>query len=284
MKRILNCCASDFGQENTSHELKQAIRDSNGRTLLAEIDGSYITPVKGVTKAEIASAFGADLVSLKHFNWRTYEFDGIAYENPVEEFRRLAGIGVGVNLNVSPEMGEQFSISAEAVARVVPLRPDFISLTGYHTPLVTLESTRAAIDLIRESFDGLLVVHFVINEARELDTKRYLALVEAGADAITMPVPGTVPGVTEGRLLETIDAIHEAGALVSLTTFTSQEGADRDTVREFALSARRAGADIMAFGDADTCGMAAPENLMYASLAMRGKRHTYGRMARSALR
>lgn len=284
MKRILSCCASDFGREETPRELKQAIRDSNGRTLLAEVDGCHEPLYDGATNAEIVSAFGTDLVMLKHFNWRDYEFCGTVYENPVAELRRLCGVGVGVNLNVSPEMGQQYSMCAEAVERVVACAPDFISLTGYHTPLVTQESTVAAIGQVRASFDGLLNVHFVINGSWELDLDRYLALVSAGADMITMPVPGTVQGVTEERLLPIVDAIHEAGALVSLTTFTSQEGSDAATARELALSARRAGADVFAFGDAGTCGIPDPECIYAASIAMRGRRHTYLRMARSAVR
>ena len=61
MKRILNCCASDFGQEGTPLELKGSIRSAQGRTLLSELDGCFSTLFDGVTNAEIASAFGADL-------------------------------------------------------------------------------------------------------------------------------------------------------------------------------------------------------------------------------
>ena len=65
---------------------------------------------------------------------------------------------------------------------------------------------------------------------------------------------------------------------------TSQEGADAETVRTIALESKKAGADIFHLGDAGLLGMAPPENLFAASVALRGKRHTYRRMASSVLR
>ena len=45
-----------------------------------------------------------------------------------------------------------------------------------------------------------------------------------------------------------------------------------------------AGADIHHIGDSGYMGMALPENIMAYSVAIRGKRHTYRRMAVSLLR
>ena len=64
---------------------------------------------------------------------------------------------------------------------------------------------------------------------------------------------------------------------------TSQEGADRETIGRIALMAKMAGADIHHIGDAAIGGMDA-ENLMHYSVAIRGKRHTILRMARSIYR
>ncbi|HLS52722.1 MAG TPA: haloacid dehalogenase-like hydrolase, partial [Tissierellaceae bacterium] len=69
------------------------------------------------------------------------------------------------------------------------------------------------------------------------------------------------------------------------TIGTSQEGADKQTIRNIALYSKMAGADIHHLGDAGmTVGMATPENIMAYSIAIRGKRHTYRRMARSVNR
>lgn len=69
-----------------------------------------------------------------------------------------------------------------------------------------------------------------------------------------------------------------------LTIGTSQEGADEHTIRQIALASKMAGADMHHIGDAGYHGIAVPENIMAYSIAIRGKRHTYIRMARSPLR
>lgn len=110
------------------------------------------------------------------------------------------------------------------------------------------------------------------------ETSEAGGLAEA-ADAVLIPAPGTAPGSLEATVAELAQAVHEWGALAVAAIGTSQEGADRATVREISLSAKRAGADVIHLGDAGLCGVAEPENLMSASLAVRGRRHTYRRMA-----
>ena len=75
------------------------------------------------------------------------------------------------------------------------------------------------------------------------------------------------------------DAAHDSGALVVATVGTSQEGADAETVRELALAAKRAGADVLHLGDAGVSGITDPMNVLAASIAIRGRRHAYRRMA-----
>ena len=65
------------------------------------------------------------------------------------------------------------------------------------------------------------------------------------------------------------------------TVGTSQEGADEQTIREIALQAKMAGTDLHHIGDAGYPGIAVPENIISYSVAIRGRRHTYRRMARS---
>ena len=68
------------------------------------------------------------------------------------------------------------------------------------------------------------------------------------------------------------DAAHASGALVVATVGTSQEGADAETVRELALAAKRAGADVLHLGDAGVSGITDPMNVLAASIAIRGRR------------
>ena len=117
-----------------------------------------------------------------------------------------------------------------------------------------------------------------------LTKKDVEAFVDAGADVILLPAPGTVPGITMEYARKLIKKAHEKGALAMTTIGTSQEGADEATIRQIALMCKMAGADIHHIGDSGYMGMALPENITAYSVAIRGKRHTYRRMAMSLLR
>jgi hypothetical protein len=72
---------------------------------------------------------------------------------------------------------------------------------------------------------------------------------------------------------------------MTMTTIgTSQEGASLETIRSIALMCKMAGTDLHHIGDAGYVGMALPENILAYSIAIRGVRHTYARMARSVNR
>ena len=110
------------------------------------------------------------------------------------------------------------------------------------------------------------------------------AFAEAGADIILMPAPGTVPGVTLEMVRELVTYAHSLGLLTITAIGTSQEGADIATIRQIALMAKMTGTDIHHLGDAGYGGMSLPENIQAYSIAIRGIRHTYRRMAASVNR
>ena len=60
--------------------------------------------------------------------------------------------------------------------------------------------------------------------------------------------------------------------------------ADTATIRQIALMCKMAGADIHHIGDTGVPGMALPQNILAYSIAIRGERHTYHRMALSVNR
>ena len=108
--------------------------------------------------------------------------------------------------------------------------------------------------------------------------------VEAGADIILLPAPGTVPGITMEYVRGLVSYAHSLGALTITAIGTSQEGADVATMREIALMCKMTGTDMHHLGDSGYGGMALPENIQAYSIAIRGIRHTYRRMADSILR
>nr|WP_215216319.1 hypothetical protein [Entomoplasma sp. MP1] len=63
-------------------------------------------------------------------------------------------------------------------------------------------------------------------------------LKNAGADVILIPAPGTIPGTTIELISKKIQLIHKLGSLISWAAVgTSQEGADKQTIKTIALNA-----------------------------------------------
>jgi hypothetical protein len=305
MKRLLDCTASDF-EKMTGQELKQSIRASEGRTIVAEVIGAVTPYYPAVTNAEMAAAFGADLILLNFFDVFNPSLEGLTTECPdsiIRTLKKLVGRPIGLNLEPVDLSAKQLEAlvelpvgriaTEESLQKAKELGFDFVCLTGNPKTGVSNPEITRAIQLARGVFgeDGLIIagkMHSagVAGEAgSSLMTPETLhAFIEAGADIILIPSPGTVPGFTVEKTAKLVDAVHEKGGLTILTTGTSQEGADEGTVRQIALNSKMAGADLFHIGDAGASGMAIPENITAYSIVVRGKRHTYVRMASSVLR
>ena len=305
MKRLLDCSASDF-RKMTGKQLKQSIQASEGRVIVAEVIGAFAPLYPAVTNAELAAAFGADLLLLNMFDVFQPIVNGLDTNEPnqmVERLKQLTGRPIGVNLEPIDPNAKQLENFAslpkgrmateESLQEAKRLGFDFICLTGNPKTGVTNNEIVKAIETARSVLgeDGLIIagkMHAagVANEtgAGIVSEEVVVRFIRAGADVVLMPAPGTVPGVTLDKTEQLVRVAHEHGALVMLTIGTSQEGADENTIRQIALASKMAGADLYHIGDAGYHGIAIPENIMTYSIAIRGKRHTYIRMARSPLR
>ncbi|CAJ1004655.1 DUF7916 family protein [Brevibacillus aydinogluensis] len=304
MKRLLDCTASDFSRM-TGQDVKRAIKASEGRVLVAEVISSVSPLYPSVTNAELAAAFGADMILLNLFDVFQPNVEGLtaAPDETVHELKRLIGRPVGLNLEpVDPQAraAEQLLplppgrlASAETFVEAKRLGFDFLCLTGNPKTGVTNREIRQAIRTAREVMgkDALIMagkMHGagVADEAggNLIEEQTIVQFIEAGADIILLPSPGTIPGITLDAAKSMVDLAHRHGALALLATGTSQEGADEATIRQIALNSKMAGADLYHIGDAGYNGIAIPENIMHYSIAVRGKRHTYVRMAASVLR
>ena len=126
----------------------------------------------------------------------------------------------------------------------------------------------------------------VVNEGADhiITEEDIRAFCKAGADVILLPAPGTVPGITVEGIRKLVACAHGLGALTITAIGTSQEGSDAATIRQIALWSKMTGTDIHHIGDSGYVGMALPENIMTYSVAIRGIRHTYHRMAQSLAR
>lgn len=284
MKRILACTASDYGQTSTALELKEAIRASEGRVILTDIAAETTPLYPEVTNGEMAAAFGADLLLLKAIDVQKMSISGLGEIDHLSQLRELTGTGVGLNLEIADGISPFKQVNKESIQAALAKGPDFLSLTAYVKPEATAERILSDILLTRESYQGLLMLNPVYSHGMDMSLDTLLSYVEAGVDLLVLPCPGAVAGVTESRLSEIISAVRKKGALVSCTVGTSQEGTDKETIQQMALSAKRAGADVFELGDAGVSGLAVPTTIFEASVAIRGRRHTFVRMARSANR
>lgn len=298
MKRLLNCHASDF-EKMSKEDLKQAILASEGRTVLSE-NVVISQPLLGnLTNAETAAAFGADLILLNVLDVFNPVIQGLenGIKDPIQTLKKLVGRPVGVNLepvDVTAEAVEDLlqlpvgrRATKETLIKANELGFDFICLTGNPSTGVSNAEIEAAILLAKEHFAGLIIagkMHGAGVAEPVVDQQSIENFIANGADIILMPAVGTVPGLLESEVYEAVKLIKSKGALSMTAIGTSQESSDPQTIREFALSSKRAGVDIQHIGDAGYSGVADPENLMALSIAIRGKRHTYYRMAQSIRR
>ena len=305
MKRLLDCTASDF-QKMNGQDLKQSIQACEGRVMLSETMTSVAPLYPSVTNAELASAFGADLLLLNLFDVFNPAVEGIECDqngSVIQKVKELTGRPVGLNLEPVDLHAEQIEkldtvskgrlATEESLRKARKLGFDFICLTGNPKTGVTNNETIVAIQKAREVFgeEGLIIagkMHGagVTNETGSsiISEDALSSFIKAGADVILMPAPGTVPGITLDTVQNYVQFVHSKGALAMLTIGTSQEGADEATIRQIALNSKMAGADIYHIGDTGFYGIAVPENIMTYSIAIRGRRHTYVRMAASVKR
>lgn len=297
MKRLLSCYASDI-KNMSSKDLKQAILASEGRIILGETVVTSAPLLEGVTNAEVMCAFGADMVLLNEFDVFEKKINGMKYEdNPIKKIKELVGRPVGINLEPvdydASLLEEKINLSSGRLATVNTfceaenLGVDFICLTGNPATGVSNESINNSIEIAKKHYSGLIFagkMHGAGVSEKLLDEKIILSFIENGADGILIPAASTVPGVNETLLTDIINKIKEKNALVMCAIGTSQESSDEETIKLIGLSNKRVGADIHHIGDGGYGRMPIPENIMALSIAVRGKRHTYFKMAQSVNR
>lgn len=308
MKRILDCHASDFAKMS-KEELLHAIAAGEGRTVACETIGSIMPMLGDITNAEFAASMGADILLLNMFDVQKPHICGLPKTEPEEticKLKELTGRPIGINLEpvgqtpdtTAPEndmwaMTDGRKATLDNAKKAVEMGVNFILLTGNPGNGVTNEAIIQTLSLYKKELGervilaaGKMHASGILTEAAEkiLTKEDIREFAEAGADIILMPAPGTVPGITMEYVKELIGYAHSLGCLTITSIGTSQEGADVATIREIALMCKMAGTDIHHLGDSGYGGMALPENIQAYSIAIRGIRHTYRRMADSIRR
>ncbi len=291
MTRILDRFGADLA-DLRGDDLVEAIRAAEGRTILAEVVAAAPPLLAGTSNAELVSAFGADLVCLNLID--PTEADRVlmpgleALDPPPVGFAGLSRLlGRPVGLNLEPDVDtvpEPVRASGSRARAAAEAGAAFVVVTANPGRRVTGRELAAAVATVRNAAPGLVCLAGKMHQAgaeEPLGPDLASALVDAGAHGVLVPLPGTVPGLSEDTAAAMVRAVRGRGGLAVGTIGTSQEGADRDTLRSLALMAKRIGVDVHHIGDAGYTGIAHPENVYAYAVAVRGVRHTWNRMARN---
>lgn len=306
MKRLISCVTSEL-QTLQGKQLVEAIARSEGRVMVSETIGSTMPLLGHISNAELAAAMGADLIILNLFDLDQPMVQGLPEDKEgrsvIEQVRHLTGRLIGINLEPTrPSLESDPSpfkmipgriASADNAKKALDQGADFLVITGnpetgVDNPAITmaLKEIRQAVGQELLLIAGKMHGSGILSETSQniITSQDVRDFVSAGADVILLPAPGTIPGITLESIRELVKTAHEAGTLTMTAIGTSQEGADEATIRQIALWCKMSGTDMHHIGDAGYLGLALPENILAYSIAIRGIRHTYSRMAASIRR
>ncbi len=310
VKRLLDANPSDF-LSMSAPELIESIRLSEGRVVAAEVVASAPPLLDKVSNVELAAAMGADLILLNMYDVTAPQVTGfpdqVQKENRLPVWGKMSW-GWGVTLrHVKEWVGRPVGLNLEPIEHIeaidtngrlalpenaraaIEQGADFLVLTGNPYTRVTMDGISHALGRIRrEVGDSVMILAGKMHAAGAsgplITPEDIAALADQGANGVVLPVPGTVPGMTVDLIRSFVEQAHRYGLLVMNTVGTSQEGASVATIEQLALMSKMTGADIHHLGDAGTVGIAVPENILAWSMALRGRRHTWHRMAASLRR
>ncbi|MGX6961857.1 haloacid dehalogenase-like hydrolase [Vagococcus xieshaowenii] len=295
VKRLISSNASDI-LKMSAQELKQSISASEGRVIMSENVVFREAFVDDITNAELARAFGADMILLNGIDVLNPVINGLsaADQTFVESLHHLVGRPIGVNLEPVDETTEMAETRLEIVEgrkaslrtiqEIEKIKLDFVCFTGNPGTGVSNKEILKTIKLARENFSGLIIagkMHGAGATEKIIDEETVKAFIEAGADIILVPAVGTVPGFDMEDLKPIVKCAHAKNTLVLSAIGTSQESSDPDTIKQIAIQNKICGVDIQHIGDAGYAGVAPVENIFAISKAIRGMRHTASMIARS---
>lgn len=317
MKRLLSATPNEL-LSCSGRELLSMIRMSEGRCLRVGARIRCANVIDGVSNAEVAAAFGADIINLDTYDLLHSRLPGIPSKDPhddevYKDIQVLAGNGysfkeieqmVGRPLSVlllAAKDADYASNTQRAYGNIILTKETLQKVKEEGVRYLQIDSFDEHVDLVKEirmirqeigtdiilqvaKSHGAGILNKENNKAliEEDDVK---AWIEAGVDIIGFPAPGSYPGWDIAQCKHYVDIAHTYGAVVILGVHTSQEGANPQTLEQIALYAKMCGADMHDLGD---CGfnenMIDPMNILRYGVAIRGKRHHYRRMAISQRR
>lgn len=314
-------------------ELLEAIRTAGGRVIIGETVTFKQPIIDCVSSVELLKSWGADMVSLNHYNvdlpmipgmrssqegiekfgsyWNEQGIKGCIPDVRLVEFhfqkqflqygfgrtlaeaKTLTGIPVGITLEPVADDSEYPPArvaNTKNARKAVEHGANYINII--QIPSMPEAEFIKSVAKVREGIgeNGLVKAgkmpwgsSFINGPEQYITEKEIKLLVKSGADAIILPSPGTVPGLTIELVRSWVGIVHNCGLIAETTIGTSQESAETDVIRRFAIDSKMTGADMFQIGDGGYSGTAIPENVMAFAMSIKGRRHTLRRMAMSPL-
>lgn len=299
VRRLISAKASKISTYN-GRQLREAILKSEGRVLMGQTYLKNPILFPECTSTELMFAFGADMVLLNGFDFADpttcQGMQGFDYQGLKDLVGgRPVGIYLGcpgphVDLDKDPTL-RGMVCSEENLLKAKEWGVSFVILGGNPGSGTSIKDvvrwTKKCREICGEDMlifagkweDG--IVEKVLGDPlADYDAKEIiLELIEAGADIIDFPAPGSRHGITVEIIRSLIEFTHRHGALAMSFLNSNVEAADRDTIRQVTLMMKQTGCDVHAIGDGGFGGGTWPENIYQMSVTLKGKAYTWAQMA-----
>ncbi|ABL78498.1 DUF7916 family protein [Thermofilum pendens] len=292
-KRVLDLSGRELAKISAK-DFKSSVVSSEGRTICAEVVVQSPPLVDGVSNVELAASFGADMVLLNMYDVFNPRVEGVPEEYAsISDLSEFLQRFVGNNLEpVDPGViPEGRRLSPRSIEKSIEQGSRLIVVTGNPGLGVTWSRIREGVEASKRIVGERALVfggkmHSGGIRGEDIyDLKLIEDVLAAGADGVVVPAPYTVPGSLPERVSAVARLVYKYDALLMCAIGTSQEGSSSSVIRKIGLASKACGCDIHHIGDSGyRMGVAVPENILELSVAVRGVRHTYRRVAMSHLR
>jgi len=318
-KRYLELTPTELTKLN-KQDFLDGVRTSEGRVVGAYVCPFAPNYIEKVSNPELVASFGADYITLEGYNPRDLQIPGLPSKDTnkdgpykeqlqvemgfgwtIPELKKLTGRPIGMILLVPKDKTEMVGgiyensvYSLDMVSYLIREDYDFICLCGYdQTTLIEavvetkkMYGDQIVIEAGIPHGPGNIKGDFPSYNLREMVTPKFVGeLAKAGADIIDIPAIGIVPGFTVEYVTRIVDTIHEGKALAASSIAHSLEASSITILERIILDNKICGVDmfnVAAGGVYESVTL--PESLQGICIAVKGKRHTYRRMAQSPLR
>lgn len=316
-RRLISSTKSEIRQM-TAMELKSSIRASEGRVILAQNYVGHEPLVQGTTNPELSEAMGADMVffngypmdpesKIPAFEVDIFEKDDYINKHfRLKDIKKLLSGPVGIYLecgsgdDVETSTNASFQLvrpermaSKENLKKLIEEEADFVVLAGNPGTGTTIEAIIEATHQAKEILGDQVLIFAgkwedgvkqkVLGDptAKRKGIDIAKDLLDAGADVICLPMPGSRTGISVRHIQEIVEFVHtyKEGSLCMSFLDGSVEGSDTETVRLCTMMSKETGADIHAIGDAGLCGMSIPEDIYQMAITTKGRRLTWRKLA-----